>query len=87
MYHLARVFKERTGLTLHAYRDQLRLRASLDPVAEGRADLTELALDLGYSSHSHFTDAFRRAFGAPPRAIRRAATAAELLEMSKILEA
>lgn len=86
-YHLARVFKAGTGLTLHAYLNQLRLRASLERLTERRADLSELALDLGFSSHSHFTDAFRRAFGASPSVIRRAAAARDLREMSKILEA
>jgi AraC-like DNA-binding protein len=38
--------------------------------------LTELALDLGYSSHSHFTDAFRREFGVSPAAFRAGASAA-----------
>jgi AraC-like DNA-binding protein len=32
--------------------------------------LTRLALDLGYSSHSHFTASFRRAFGLTPSAAR-----------------
>ena len=36
-----------------------------------RDDLTALALDLGFSSHSHFTAAFRRAFGRPPAEFRR----------------
>jgi AraC-like DNA-binding protein len=85
-YHLARLFKQHTGLTLHAYLNQLRLRSSLERVSSRGADLTELALDLGYSSHSHFTDAFRRAFRVPPSAVRRRATARGLREMSKILE-
>jgi len=33
-------------------------------------DLTSLALDLGFSSHSHFTLAFRRAFGCTPSQFR-----------------
>jgi AraC family transcriptional regulator len=87
MFHLARVFKESTGMTVHAYLNQLRLRASLERLYDRRTDLSELALDLGFSSHSHFTDAFRRAFGAPPSVVRRAAMARNLREMSKILEA
>jgi AraC-like DNA-binding protein len=63
--HLCRVFSRQTGRSLHAYRDQLRLRSALEEVP-ARRGLTELALDLGYSSHSHFTAAFRRAFGLPP---------------------
>jgi AraC family transcriptional regulator len=64
-FHLCRVFGQATGRTIHVYRDTLRLRASLERVEEGLS-LTAVALDLGYSSHSHFTERFRRAFGVPP---------------------
>jgi AraC-like DNA-binding protein len=68
--HLCRAFRRATGTTLHAYREQLRLRAALEALEAPRAELTELALDLGYSSHSHFTAAFRRAFGVTPSQVR-----------------
>jgi AraC family transcriptional regulator len=73
---LCRVFRRRTGTTLHAYREQVRLRAALSALASTGQDLTELALDLGYSSHSHFTASFRRAFGLPPSEARRRLSAA-----------
>ena len=63
--HLCRCFRRRTGRTLSAYRQQLRLRASLERVAAGD-DLSALALDLGFSSHSHFSASFRRVFGVTP---------------------
>jgi AraC-like DNA-binding protein len=65
-FNLCRLFKRGTGLSLHAYRNQLRLRRSLDLIEERSADLTSVALDLGYSSHSHFSHEFRRAFGWSP---------------------
>jgi AraC-like DNA-binding protein len=69
---LCRVFRRRTGTTLHAYREQVRLRAALEALGSPHsADLTGLALDLGYSSHSHFSANFRRAFGFPPSEARR----------------
>ncbi len=70
IFHLCRVFRKGTGLSLHGYRQQLRLRASLDEIGIPGTDLTELALDLGFSSHSHFTATFRRAFGFPPSYFR-----------------
>lgn len=70
-YRLCRAFRRATGTTLHAYRGQLRLRAALGALASRGVDLTELALDLGYSSHSHFTSHFRRVFGLPPSHARR----------------
>ena len=69
-FHLARIFQQQTGVPVHRYLTQLRLRVSLERLAEGANDLTALALELGFSSHSHFTDAFRREFGASPSEIR-----------------
>jgi AraC family transcriptional regulator len=70
-FHLCRIFRRVTGATLHAYRNQLRLRSALELLESAAADLTQLALDLGYSSHSHFTSSFRFLFGVPPSAIRQ----------------
>ena len=70
-FHLARIFQQQTGVPVHRYLTQLRLRASLERLAEGTDDLTALALELGFSSHSHFTDAFRREFGKSPSEMRR----------------
>ena len=70
-FHLARIFQHQTGVPVHRYLTQLRLRASLERLADGDQDLTTIALELGFSSHSHFTDAFRREFGHPPSEIRK----------------
>jgi AraC-like DNA-binding protein len=70
VFHLCRVFRRRTGTTLHAYRNRLRLAASLELLGSPRRDLTDVALRLGFSSHSHFTSAFRRHFGVTPSAFR-----------------
>jgi AraC-like DNA-binding protein len=86
-YHLARLFRRQVGLPIHAYLNRLRLGAALDRLADGVARLTDLALDLGYSSHSHFSDAFRRQFATSPSDFRRTLTATGLREMSKNLKA
>jgi AraC family transcriptional regulator len=85
-FHLARIFQARTGVPVHRYLTRLRLRASLDRLADGATDLTALALELGFSSHSHFTDVFRREFGWTPSDVRRDAGRRMLREMSKNLE-
>jgi AraC-like DNA-binding protein len=66
-FHLARIFQKHTGVPVHRYLTQLRLRASLERLD---GDLTTVALELGFSSHSHFTDAFRREFGKSPSEMR-----------------
>lgn len=86
-FQLARVFREQTGITLHRYRGRLRLAAALTALGEGCDDLTDLALRLGYASHSHFSDSFRATFGCSPSAARALLTRATLAQMRKILEA
>ena len=68
VFHLCHRFKQVHGVTIHQYRHDLRLRTSLERLREGERDLMTLALDLGFSSHSHFTAAFRRHFGMTPSA-------------------
>ena len=70
--HLCRVFRRTTGWSIHRYLTHLRLRAALESLASGEEDLSGLAFDLGFSSHSHLTYAFRREFGVPPSAWRAA---------------
>ncbi len=88
-FHLCRIFKKETGLSIHQYLNRIRLRASLDGVLDSRgggANLADLAAALGYSSHSHFTDAFRREFGVTPTVVRRVAVAASARELRLILD-
>lgn len=85
-FHFARMFRRQTGIPVHRYLTQLRLRAALERLADGANDLAALALDLGFSSHSHFADAFVREFGRTPSDVRRAASRRTLREMSKNLK-
>ena len=70
-FHLARSFRRHTGYTLHEYRTHLRLKAALDRLVLGDEDVAVIADDIGFSSHSHLTATFRRAFGVPPSCVRR----------------
>ena len=85
VFHLCRLFRRGTGDSLQVYRNQLRLRTALEQIADPRVDLTDLALDLGYSTHSHFTAAFRQAFGTTPSSLRRTATSERLRELARSL--
>lgn len=68
--HLHRVFRSHTGTSIHEHRDRLRLAQALDQVLDGAEDLSQVAMTVGYSSHSHFTRRFRRAFGVTPSHVR-----------------
>jgi len=63
--YLTQVFQQVEGLPLYRYQLRLRLARALDLLARYE-DLTSLSLDLGFSSHSHFSAAFRAAYGRTP---------------------
>jgi AraC-like DNA-binding protein len=71
-FHLCRILREHSGLPVHRYLTLLRMHAALESLEGGERDLTRLAFDLGYSSHSHFTFVFRKEWGVPPSEFRKA---------------
>ena len=85
-YHLCRLFRRATGLPLHRHVNRLRLLAGLDLLEPG-ADLARIAHEVGFSSHSHFSTAFRREFGRPPSRVLRDLSAAGVRQMRTILKA
>ena len=67
--HLCRTFKRLEGQTITAYRAQGRLHRAMRQLRDRPdADLTQLALECGYCSHSHLTASFRRFAGTTPSA-------------------
>jgi AraC-like DNA-binding protein len=85
--YLTDLFSRVEGVSLHQYLTQLRLARALVELPH-TDDLTALALDLGFSSHSHFTYAFRRGFGCTPSQFRettRGAAAASAAGFSREL--
>jgi AraC family transcriptional regulator len=70
--YLTQVFQQVEGLPLYRYQLHLRLARALDMLAQ-YDDLTALSLDLGFSSHSHFSAAFQRTYGRSPSEFRQSA--------------
>ncbi len=70
-FHLSRIFRQTTGVSLRGYLGRLRARLAAERLSRGAPDLTELALDLGFADHAHFTNAFRREWGVAPSRLRR----------------
>jgi AraC-like DNA-binding protein len=68
---LVRIFRAETGLSLHAYQQHVRIRASLQLLKETSCDLSDTAVQLGFANHSHFTTVFRRHFGITPSEYKR----------------
>jgi AraC-like DNA-binding protein len=71
--HLGRLFRRHVDASPHQYRLQVRLRKALVALIEGERNLADLGLRCGFANHSHFTTAFRAAFGVTPSTFRRSA--------------
>jgi len=67
---LCTAFRRVAGRSIHAYRLDLRLQLALERLERSTGDLSDVALDLGFDSHSHFTLRFRERFGAAPSRVR-----------------
>jgi len=69
--HFLRTFRAATGQTPHRYLLELRLTKAQSLIADRLMPLIDIALACGFSSHAHFTTAFRSRFGLAPTAYRR----------------
>jgi AraC-like DNA-binding protein len=61
----------RNGLCFEDVTKEMRLEQAIDLLARTEARILDIALDLGYSDHAHFTRAFRGWMGVSPREYRR----------------
>lgn len=64
--YLTQVFQQVEGMPLYRYQLRLRLARALDLLPR-YDDLTTLSMELGFSSHSHFSSSFRQAYGRTPK--------------------
>jgi AraC-like DNA-binding protein len=65
-FHLSRTFSTATGMTIPQYIRQLRMERAAELLRSGKFNVTEAALEVGYSSLSHFSQAFHETFGCCP---------------------
>lgn len=70
-FHLSRLFRRLRGTGLHQHLSELRLRDAVDRIHGGGDSLTDIALNLGYSSLSHFSKHFSDTVGISPSHFRR----------------
>jgi AraC-like DNA-binding protein len=85
--HLAHVFREEVGSSVYRYVLRSRLAKTLDAILDADTDLTSIALEAGFASHSHFTARFRALFGLTPIELRRGVSSRKAVEMRKIVTA
>jgi AraC family transcriptional regulator len=68
--HLAREFKRFFGLSVGNYLRRLRTDRAAQLLAQPHADITDIALACGFSSHSHLCREFKARYGVTPSQYR-----------------
>jgi len=70
-FHFIRQFAALFGATPHQFRIQARLDRAKDLLASGDRSVTDVCMDVGFSSLGSFSDLFARRVGLPPSIYRR----------------
>lgn len=70
VYHFSRSFKHSTGSTPHSYVNRRRLERASDLLRSSDMSITQIGIDSGFSSSSHFSTAFTQTFGISPVSYR-----------------
>lgn len=65
-FYLSRTFSSEMGMTIQQFLRQIRLERAAELLRSGRFNVTEAAMEVGYSSLSHFSQAFHEHFGCCP---------------------
>jgi AraC-like DNA-binding protein len=70
-FHFIRQFEAVFGVTPHQYRIQTRLDAAKHLLAMGHHSVTDVCMEVGFSSLGSFSSLFTQRIGEPPSAYRR----------------
>ena len=65
-FYLSRSFSREVGLTIPQYLRNIRMERAAELLRSGRFNVTEAAIEVGYSSLSHFSKAFCETIGCCP---------------------
>ena len=65
-FYLSRLFSKEMGMTIPQYVRQIRMERAAELLLGGRHNVTETAMEVGYSSLSHFSKAFCTTIGCCP---------------------
>lgn len=65
-FYLSRIFSQEMGRSMTNYLRDLRMERAAELLREGKMKVTQVAMEVGYSSPSHFSTAFHEVFGCCP---------------------
>ncbi len=69
--HFSKLFKLSTGLTPHRFIVHERINRSKELLREGKTQIVEIALEVGFQNQAHFTTVFGNLVGTTPLRFQR----------------
>lgn len=69
--YLSRLFRKETGLTLTDYLVEQRMAKAKAELANSNHRISDIAIAVGYTNFSHFSQAYKRATGLTPQEYRK----------------
>ncbi|MEA5463813.1 AraC family transcriptional regulator [Leptothoe sp. PORK10 BA2] len=69
-FHFGRMFKQSIGISPHQYVIQQRIERAKHLLKDSDQAIIDIALDCGFTSHSHLSKQFRKVMGMTPRNFR-----------------
>jgi AraC-like DNA-binding protein len=82
-FYLSRLFSREMGMTIPQYVRQIRMERAAELLLSGRHNVTEAAMEVGYSSLSHFSKAFCTTIGCCPALFPNAKALVEKFKTSR----
>jgi AraC-like DNA-binding protein len=67
-FHFCRSFKNSLGVSPHAWQMRERIRVAQIMMRDGRTQLADVAVAVGFYDQAHFTKSFKKIVGLPPGA-------------------
>lgn len=69
--YLARLFKEKTGMTIGEYTRKIKIDKACKDLIYSKNTITEIAISSGFYDQSHFIRVFKQNFGTSPLKFRK----------------
>lgn len=70
VYYLSKKFKKEMGMDIHAYINKMKIDQAKNLLTSGSESIQEISSILGFSSHSYFSNLFKKETGMTPRQYR-----------------
>jgi len=85
-FHLSRIFKQETGLTIGEYIRKRRLAVAASSLIYSNASIITIAFTFQFQSQEAFTRAFKEVYALPPGKYRKLMQSLAMMEEEKLME-